>query len=110
VTTSDSALQNALQELRGAHGKQVIGSALETTNISQIRFTDAFLDAEALDVELSICHYRAPGAAWGQYVILFALLNHTVGNRTAENQRPGALPNAHFRPGRCPLLVYSAPP
>jgi len=110
VTTSDSALQNALQELRGAHGKQVIGSALETTNISQIRFTDAFLDAEALDVELSICHYRAPGAAWGQYVILFALLNHTVGNRTAENQRPGARPNAHFRPGRGPLLVYSAPP
>ncbi len=37
-------------------------------------------------------HYRAPGAAWGQYAVLFVILDHGPMTRMAKReQSPSAL-------------------
>jgi hypothetical protein len=94
LTTASSALNHALHELRTDHGSSVIGYFLETNDIKQLKFEPLFLDSSTLDFELTVTHYRAPGAAWGQYVVLYVVVNHGPLRRTASTAgtRRAALP------------------
>lgn len=107
---NDAAMQHALRDvntnavtsLTGLHnvmqaavspGRSVSGYLLETTDVKLLKFDPMFLDASTLEVEVGVTHYRAPGAAWGQYAILFVVTNHGARTSTAKrtNGKRGAL-------------------
>lgn len=46
---------------------------LETNNLRAVAVPDVFLKAGPLAITLTVTHHRAPGAAWGQYVVLTLL-------------------------------------
>jgi hypothetical protein len=56
---------------------RVNGYVLETTDPSHIDFPRALLRAGPLEVVVAVTHHRAPGAAWGQYVIFILILDDT---------------------------------
>jgi len=107
---SDSAMQralrdvntNALTSMAGLHnvmqavvspGREVSGYVLETTDVHLLKFDPMFLDSSTLELEVGVTHYRAPGAAWGQYAILFVVTDHGAPTHLAErhSRRRGAL-------------------
>jgi hypothetical protein len=45
------------------------------------------VESSTLTLELGVTHYRAPGAAWGQYVVFFVVVNH--GKPVREAKRAG---------------------
>lgn len=108
--TSDSALQKALRHVQdntassmGALNdvvqqasftlqKDVGGYVVETSDVKLMKFDPMLLTASTLDLELGVTHYRAPGAAWGQYVVLFVVVGH--GAPTREAKRGGV--TQHF--------------
>ena len=56
-------------------------------------FEPLFLASSTLELEIGVTHYRAPGAAWGQYVVLFIVVNHGSMTQQAKRRVPsqGAL-------------------
>jgi hypothetical protein len=45
------------------------GYVMETTDPSTVEVPEVFLQPGPLPLALVMTHHRAPGAAWGQYVI-----------------------------------------
>jgi hypothetical protein len=92
VTTAQSALLNALQRLRSSRNNRLSGYSLETNDIKQLKFDSLLLESTHLELELAVTHYRAPGAAWGQYVLLFVIVDHGPTNGMARRAITGATP------------------
>jgi hypothetical protein len=46
------------------------------------------VESSSLDVEVGVTHYRAPGAAWGQYVVRFVVLNAGEPVQQAKGEAP----------------------
>jgi hypothetical protein len=68
--TSDEALQNALTRVSAGNQVRLQGWVAETSDLSMVPTAEALLGAGNLDVEVGVTHYKAPGGAWGQYVVL----------------------------------------
>jgi hypothetical protein len=85
-----AALNDLLRVAVNRTGSSVSGYVLETTDPSRVDFPSALLRAGPLDVIVAVTHHRAPGAAWGQYVIFVLILDDT---KTA----PGETADAHER-------------
>jgi hypothetical protein len=68
--TSGEALQNALTRVSTANQLRLQGWVVETSDLSMLPTAEALLGAGNLDVEVGVTHYKAPGGAWGQYVVL----------------------------------------
>jgi hypothetical protein len=49
-----------------------------------MHFDPVLLTSSTLEVEVGVTHYRAPGAAWGQYVVLFVVLDHGAPAKMAK--------------------------
>lgn len=90
--TSSVALDNVLHETVAARSHAASGYLIETTDVKQLRFDPLLLESSTLDLELGVTHYRAPGAAWGQYVVLFVVVDHGATTRMAKSpaRRRGA--------------------
>lgn len=73
---STDALHEALAQDAQAMGSDVNGYVVETNDVKLMKWDPMLLESSTLDVEVGVTHYRAPGAAWGQYVVLFVVLNH----------------------------------
>jgi hypothetical protein len=68
--TPDEALETAMEEVGAAESVGVSGFVVETADLRQMPWSDRILDKEPLDVEIGVTHYKAPGGAWAQYVVL----------------------------------------
>ena len=82
---STTALNDVMQRAVDTTGASVRGYVVETTDVKLMKWDPLLIESSTLDVELGVTHYRAPGAAWGQYVVLFVVLNH--GNPVREAKR-----------------------
>jgi hypothetical protein len=67
--TSD-ALSHAMDHVSQTQRRSVVGWVIETADLKQITWPDALVEREPLEVEIGVTHYKAPGGAWGQYVVL----------------------------------------
>ena len=81
---STTALHNVLEQAAEFTGTGVRGYVVETTDIKLMQWDPLLVESSTLDVEVGVTHYRAPGAAWGQYVIMFVIINHGAPVREAR--------------------------
>jgi hypothetical protein len=67
------ALNEMLTSLSWQSGAAAYGYVLEASNLATVEVPDVYLKPGPLPIVLAVTHHRAPGAAWGQYVV-FTLL------------------------------------
>jgi hypothetical protein len=72
------ALRAALEGESAVMERAMRGFAFEGTNLDTIRFPDELMKPEPLFVGIEITHHRAPGAAWGQYVVFVLMVDEPV--------------------------------
>jgi len=84
TSSTSEALHVALTDISQAQNRPLGGYIMETTDLHQLKFDREFVESSTLDVEIGVTHYRAPGAAWGQYALLFVVVNHGPVNKMAE--------------------------
>ncbi len=82
---SIGALNGVIQQTAGQTNHETSGFVVETTDPKLLKFDSVLLDSATLDVEIGVTHYRAPGAAWGQYAILFVILDHGAQTKLAKH-------------------------
>jgi hypothetical protein len=87
---STAALNNLLQQTAETIGGGVHGYVVETNDLKLTQWDPMLVESSTLAVELGVTHYRAPGAAWGQYVVFFVVVNHGKALREATR---GRVPN-----------------
>jgi hypothetical protein len=85
--TTGDALNRAIYRISTEQTRSISGWVVETNDLKHLPFTDALL-AASLEVEVGITHYRAPGGAWGQYVVAFVIYESgpPTGRHTARNR------------------------
>jgi hypothetical protein len=88
ASTTEDALNEALEGVSGRVQRGVTGYVMETNDLDYVSFPDLFLQAGALDVAVGITHYKPPGAAWAQYVLLFVVLMPDDANRNTARLLP----------------------
>jgi hypothetical protein len=78
---SSQALQAVLDQGVSRFGAGMRGYVVETTSLEAFEIPEEIIRRPNLYFEIGVGHYRAPGAAWGQMVILvvFADPNHQAG-------------------------------
>ncbi len=64
------ALQAALDQAVHRFGASMRGYVVETTSLDAFEIPEDLVKRKELYFEIGVGHYRAPGAAWGQMVIL----------------------------------------
>jgi hypothetical protein len=67
---SRQALQAALDQAVHRFGASMRGYVIETTSLDAFEIPEELVRRKNLYFEIGVGHYRAPGAAWGQMVIL----------------------------------------
>jgi hypothetical protein len=81
VLRGDKAPMAALQELMNTvvrrTGRDVHGYVFETNDLNRVPVPTQLLGAGPMEVIVGVTHHRAPGAAWGQYVVFTILLGGT---------------------------------
>jgi hypothetical protein len=84
AATTTEAMQEALQRLAHEQQRAVQGYMFETSDLKQLPFPDVLLTPGSIEVEVGVTHYKAPGGAWGQYAVFFAIYDAGVPTQTAE--------------------------
>jgi len=67
---SQDALQASLDQAVHRFGASMRGYVIETTSLDAFEIPEDLVRRKNLYFEIGVGHYRAPGAAWGQMVIL----------------------------------------
>jgi hypothetical protein len=67
---SQDALQASLEAAVHHFGASMRGYVIETTSLDAFEIPEELVRRKNLYFEIGVGHYRAPGAAWGQMVIL----------------------------------------
>jgi hypothetical protein len=55
-------------------GQGVHGYTLETNDLDQVEVPGVLMTQGPLRMMVGVTHHRAPGAAWGQYVVMIVVL------------------------------------
>jgi hypothetical protein len=69
------ALRVAMQHVANEIGGSVQGFVWETHDLDMIEFPSELLQKGDLTLAAGVTYYRAPGGAWGQYTVLFVVIN-----------------------------------
>ena len=88
TTTSLDGLNYAMTEIGNTVHTSINGYIMETTDVSRLHFEASLLTAASLELEVGVTHYRVAGAAWGQYAVLFVILNKGAKTSEARNRTP----------------------
>lgn len=67
------AMQEAVETVSTTEQRSIGGYMVETSDLKQLIWSDDLLKKNQLDVSIGVTHYKAEGAAWGQYAILIVL-------------------------------------
>jgi hypothetical protein len=81
------ALREMLSDVTSNLGVDTKGYVLETNDPSSVEVSEVFL-RRSLPIIVAITHHRAPGAAWGQYVV-FAVLPGDASSQFSHMDPPG---------------------
>jgi hypothetical protein len=84
ASTTEEALPEAMQGVSQRLQSGVTGYVLETNTLNYLTFPDEFLQPEPLNVAVGVTHYKAPGAAWAQYALIFIKLEQGTNRNTAR--------------------------
>lgn len=68
--TPESALDNALRIAADRMDSNMRGLVVEVTSLDALELPPEVLDRKKLHLEIGVTHYKPPGAAWSQLVIL----------------------------------------
>ncbi len=71
---TDQAVSELLQRVNASSKQPALVQVIETAGLFQFPAPEVFFRKE-LALEIGVTHYKAPGGAWGQYVLLFVLHN-----------------------------------
>ena len=71
--SSEQALEYAITSIGADVGTRVFGTVLESSDLRHLTLPERFVRRSG-PIELGITHYRARGAAWGQYVLMLIAL------------------------------------
>jgi hypothetical protein len=96
-TTPQGALHAMLASAAWQSGRTTLGYVLETNRVGAVDIPDVFLKAGPLSMAVTVTHHRAPGAAWGQYVI-FTLMPGSAPTPTTEAKGAGRARRALYGP------------
>ncbi len=77
------ALQAAMAVVGQEHHASVQGAYLMGNALEFAELAPELLEAEPLKLALAVTHVKVPGAAWGQYVVLFAMVQQSSRNTAA---------------------------
>jgi hypothetical protein len=72
-----AALQELMNTVARRTGRDVHGYVFETNDLSRVPVPRQLLGAGPMEVIVGVTHHKAPGAAWGQYVVFTILLGGT---------------------------------
>lgn len=72
--TPGEALRGLLDTVSQSTGRAVHGFVWETSDLDAIEFPPALLTRGTLVLGAGVTHYRASGGAWGQYTVLFVVM------------------------------------
>jgi hypothetical protein len=72
-----AALQDLLDAAVERTGRPAHGYVLETNDLTRVEVPPQLLERGPMEVIVGITHHRAPGAAWGQFVIFAIVLGNT---------------------------------
>jgi len=70
----EEALQAALNEASGQLNRPAQGAYFEAIDLDALEFPEPLLAPQPPTVAIAVTHHKAPGAAWGQYVVLLVAL------------------------------------
>ncbi|HZU85560.1 MAG TPA: hypothetical protein VE987_21670 [Polyangiaceae bacterium] len=82
--TSMGALREVLDRVVGEQQRPARGWVVETTDLKNIPFESSLLSPGPLELEVGVTHHRPPGGAWGQYAVLFVVLENSAPGMTAQ--------------------------
>jgi hypothetical protein len=68
--TPVTALHASLEEASGRFGASMRGLVVETTSLDALEIPPRVLAQPGLQLEIGVTHYKPPGAAWAQLVIV----------------------------------------
>jgi hypothetical protein len=71
-----TALQNVLETGVSRFGSGMKGYVVEATSLDALEIPEEILKQPTLHLEIGVTHHKAPGAAWGQLVILVAYADY----------------------------------
>jgi hypothetical protein len=82
------ALQATMQVAVARTGQGVHGYTLETNDLDQADVPGVLMTPGPLRMMVGVTHHRAPGAAWGQYVVVIVVLGGGHEGTVALSPRP----------------------
>jgi hypothetical protein len=82
--TSMEALQNALDRVVAEQQRPARGWVVETNDLRSIPFDGVLLAPGPIQVEVGVTHHKVPGGAWGQYAVIFMVIDNGPPAMTAS--------------------------
>jgi hypothetical protein len=76
-STPRSALQEALNRATSHFEVSTQGIVVETTSLDALEIPPQVLSQSDLRLEIGVTHYKPPGAAWAQLVIVVVFVSST---------------------------------
>jgi hypothetical protein len=70
ASTPVSALHASLEEATGRYRADMKGIVIETTSLDALELPRQIMSRAELQLEIGVTHYKPPGAAWAQMVIV----------------------------------------
>jgi len=81
-TTPADAMQTVMERVSEFSGRPVRGMVWETHDLSEIEFPAELLRYGNLVLGAGVTFYRPAGGAWGQYAVIFVILDQSGGGNT----------------------------
>lgn len=84
---SATAMKEALKDAKEEEQRTVFGWTMETNDLKQLVWSDQLLQPNPLELSVGVTHYKAPGAAWGQYAVLIVARGAPTAKRRPALER-----------------------
>jgi hypothetical protein len=76
--TIGDAMQEVVETVSTTEQRSIGGYMVETSDLKQLIWSEDLLQNGPLEVSIGVTHYKAEGAAWGQYAILIVSRQDTA--------------------------------
>jgi hypothetical protein len=70
AATTEEAMTETVSTVSATEQRSVSGWILETSDLKQMSWSEEMFAPGPLEVSIGVTHYKADGAAWGQYAVL----------------------------------------
>ncbi len=102
-----AALEDATARIQARVGGSKQYGFTMGNDLDTLPFPDQMLDANGLRLRMTVTHTKLPGAAWGQFIVLYVFTAYTP--QTAHAPAGGRLRSARGSRERGPFLALRTP-